>query len=76
MITPKETKCAHDPYWTGIYGSCMACKADSAIELKKINAELVRVVDNLLRVCSPSDENGYEIREARAIIEKASGESK
>ena len=40
--------CQHDNYWTGIYGTCMACRAEKAESLNKI------LRDGLEKIAQPT----------------------
>ena len=61
-----ETRCGHNSYWTGIYGTCMACareKAEAEVErLRAENAELTAHVAHWQMRAGEWGEEGDKLR--------------
>jgi hypothetical protein len=72
------TKCSHNEYWKGHYGTCMICRAEKAekladryIELLAIALRLEEIVDNNhenLKACKESYYDGELFKVTKQVL--------
>lgn len=71
MTFPNRSKCGHDKYWIGNYGTCMACRAERAELLNETSKEAVRQFTEKWRQAESALSEQVQITEGERIRRKS-----